>query len=211
MCFAVNTLAPWQLTQLLLPLLDRSARVVNVSSAAQAPVDLRALRGQQPLKDMEAYAQSNLALTQWSLQLTRTLGDEGPAIIAVNPGSLLASKMVNEGFGVAGSDLGIGAGILVRAELSDENPSLGAVIRQRQGPLRLAPPRCPEPGDNGGHSHGHRGGSGGAGPLRVGGYWGVHPFIGLAARCSQVPYSGHPFCLRMTSNLSAPIWPDAIS
>ena len=41
-------------------------------------------------------------------------------MIAVNPGSLLASKMVREGFGVAGSDLGIGADILTRAALTDE-------------------------------------------------------------------------------------------
>lgn len=32
---------------------------------------------------------------------------------------LLASKMVNEGFGVAGNDIGIGADILTRAALSD--------------------------------------------------------------------------------------------
>ena len=41
-------------------------------------------------------------------------------MIAVNPGSLLASKMVHEGYGVAGKDLGIGADILTRAALSDE-------------------------------------------------------------------------------------------
>ena len=41
-------------------------------------------------------------------------------IVAVNPGSLLASKMVQEGFGVAGGDIGIGADILVRAALSEE-------------------------------------------------------------------------------------------
>jgi hypothetical protein len=45
---------------------------------------------------------------------------DGPAFIAVNPGSLLASKMVKEGFGVAGNDLSIGADILGRAALSDE-------------------------------------------------------------------------------------------
>ena len=41
-------------------------------------------------------------------------------VVAVNPGSLLASKMVQEGFGVAGNDLRIGADILVRAALSSE-------------------------------------------------------------------------------------------
>ena len=36
----------------------------------------------------------------------------------MNPGSLLASKMVKEGFGIEGKDLNIGADILVRAALS---------------------------------------------------------------------------------------------
>lgn len=40
--------------------------------------------------------------------------------MAVNPGSLLASKMVKEGFGVAGNDLSIGADILKRTALSNE-------------------------------------------------------------------------------------------
>jgi hypothetical protein len=41
-------------------------------------------------------------------------------VVAVNPGSLLASKMVREGFGMAGKDINIGADILLRAALSDE-------------------------------------------------------------------------------------------
>lgn len=40
--------------------------------------------------------------------------------VAVNPGSLLATNMVREGLGVAGSDVGIGADILCRAALSQE-------------------------------------------------------------------------------------------
>jgi hypothetical protein len=48
------------------------------------------------------------------------LADDGPTIIAVNPGSLLGSKMVKEAFGVAGGDLRIGAEILCRAALADE-------------------------------------------------------------------------------------------
>ena len=46
--------------------------------------------------------------------------DHAPIVVAVNPGSLLASKMVKEGFGVPGSDIGIGADILTRAAISDE-------------------------------------------------------------------------------------------
>ena len=45
---------------------------------------------------------------------------QGPVFVAVNPGSLLASKMVREGFGVGGNDLAIGADILHRAALSED-------------------------------------------------------------------------------------------
>lgn len=117
--FAVNLLAPYLLTRELLPLMDVSSRVVNLSSAAQAPVNLNALEGKARLSPMDAYAQSKLALTMWTRFLAGELGAEGPVIVAVNPGSLLASKMVKEGFGVAGNDLGIGVDILLRAALSD--------------------------------------------------------------------------------------------
>ncbi|MEM7508582.1 MAG: SDR family NAD(P)-dependent oxidoreductase [Pseudomonadota bacterium] len=119
--FAVNTLAPYLLTRRLLPLMGIDGRVINVSSAAQAPVDPAALAGQKTgLADMAAYSQSKLAITAWSFHMARELGTGGPAIIAVNPGSLLASKMVKEGFGIAGNDLAIGAKILVRAALDPD-------------------------------------------------------------------------------------------
>ncbi len=118
--FAVNTIAPYVLTRRLLPLLGPTGRVVNVSSAAQSPVDGKALAGHGRLPDGAAYAQSKLALTMWSHSLALTLKDNGPAIIAVNPGSMLGSKMVKVAFGVAGGDIGIGADLLSRAALDDE-------------------------------------------------------------------------------------------
>jgi len=118
--FAVNTIAPYLLTKRLLPLLGTSGRVINLSSAAQAPVDSEALVGRGRLPDGAAYAQSKLALTMWSRSMAFALKDEGPAIIAVNPKSFLGSKMVKQAYGVAGSDLRIGAEILCRAALSDE-------------------------------------------------------------------------------------------
>ena len=117
--FVVNTLAPHLLAQRLLPIIPKDGRVVNLSSAAQAPVDVEALRGRHALDHMAAYAQSKLAITIWTQEMASAHPD-GPAFIAVNPGSLLASKMVKEGFGVAGNDLSIGADILGRAALSDE-------------------------------------------------------------------------------------------
>jgi len=118
--FVVNTIAPYLLTQKLAPLLDKQGRVINLSSAAQAPVDINALGDASRLSDDQAYAQSKLALTMWSRYVAQTQGDQGPSIIAVNPASFLGSKMVKEAYGSSGKDLQIGVDILVRAALSEE-------------------------------------------------------------------------------------------
>ena len=119
--FAVNAIAPYLITQRLLPLIGASGRVINLSSAAQSPVNLDALTGRVRLSDeLEAYAQSKLAITTWSRAMALSSKGDSAAIIAVNPGSLLGTKMVKEGFGMAGNDIRIGAEILIRAALSDE-------------------------------------------------------------------------------------------
>lgn len=119
--FVVNTLAPYLLTQKLLPLMDVSGRVINLSSAAQSPVNPEALSGKVSLSDeFEAYAQSKLAITMWSRYMALAHKDTGPTFIAVNPGSLLATRMVKEGFGMEGKDIGIGADILFRLAVADE-------------------------------------------------------------------------------------------
>ncbi|MCO4747152.1 MAG: SDR family NAD(P)-dependent oxidoreductase [Proteobacteria bacterium] len=123
--FVVNTLAPVLLTRRLLPSLGSSGRVINLSSAAQNPVDLQALLGQRRLSDFEAYGQSKLAITAWSRHLAERLGAGGPTVISVNPGSMLGSKMVRQGFGVAGRDIGIGADILVRLAVGDADGATG--------------------------------------------------------------------------------------
>lgn len=126
--FVVNTLAPYILTKklgvILTPFDGRKARVVNLSSAAQAPVNNQAITAtelsQPMLSDMEAYAQSKLAITMWTKALAQQSAQQenAPIYMAVNPGSLLASKMVKEGFGVPGSDLSIGANILCEMALN---------------------------------------------------------------------------------------------
>ena len=119
--FAANAIAPYLLAKRLIPKVNLLGRVINLSSAAaQSPVALRALSGKIRLPDMEAYAQSKLALTMWSRHVARVLGAGGPAIMAVNPGSMLGTKMVKEGFGVAGGDVLIGADVLTRMALADE-------------------------------------------------------------------------------------------
>lgn len=117
--FVVNTISPYLLTKSLLPLFAASGRVINLSSAAQSSVNIDALTGSIGLSDsMAAYSQSKLALTMWSYALASVI-KAGPSIITINPGSMLASKMVQESFGVVGNDIKIGAEILDKAALDN--------------------------------------------------------------------------------------------
>ena len=62
------------------------------------PIDMKAMTGHTPLSESMAYAQSKLAITMWSAHMAAALPD-GPAVIAVNPASLLGTKMVKEAYG----------------------------------------------------------------------------------------------------------------
>lgn len=119
--FVVNTIAPYLLTKKLLPLLGAGSRIINLSSAAQATVEIDALLGLSKLDDYGAYAQSKLAIIMWSRHMAEVFDSKSPIIIAVNPGSLLASKMVREGFGQEGRDINIGVDILVSLSLDEKH------------------------------------------------------------------------------------------
>jgi NAD(P)-dependent dehydrogenase (short-subunit alcohol dehydrogenase family) len=78
--FMVNTIAPYVLTKRLLPLVGSGGRIINLSSAAQAPVDIGALKGGVKMGDMDAYAQSKLAnAMQMQLILQRSAPSCGPS------------------------------------------------------------------------------------------------------------------------------------
>jgi len=118
--FAVNYFAPYVLTNGLKPLLKKSnsPRIINLSSAAQANVTLEALFGKEIHTAQEAYAQSKLALTMWSF----AFAEANPEImtIAVNPGSLLNTKMANEAYGQHWSPATKGSDILYDLAVSEE-------------------------------------------------------------------------------------------
>ncbi len=118
--FRVNYLAPFLLTNELIPLLVQgsSSRIINLSSAAQAPISLEALTGHEELMVQESYAQSKLALTMWSFYLAEKL--KNISVLAVNPGSLLNTRMVQEAYGTHWSSADKGADILVELAVSEE-------------------------------------------------------------------------------------------
>ncbi|WP_299104014.1 SDR family NAD(P)-dependent oxidoreductase [uncultured Tenacibaculum sp.] len=108
----VNYFAPYILTNELLPILEdaETSRVINLSSAAQAPVNIEVVKGAEVLNVNSAYAQSKLALTMWTFDLANRV--KNTTAIAVNPGSLLNTRMVQEAFGQHWSSADKGATIL---------------------------------------------------------------------------------------------------
>jgi NAD(P)-dependent dehydrogenase (short-subunit alcohol dehydrogenase family) len=99
--FAVNYLAPFLLTYLLLPQLHQSApaRIVNVSSVGQSPIDFDDVMLEQQYAGMQAYRQSKLALIMFTFELAGQLPPEEITVNSLHPGSLLDTKMVRESFG----------------------------------------------------------------------------------------------------------------
>jgi NAD(P)-dependent dehydrogenase (short-subunit alcohol dehydrogenase family) len=94
--FAVNYLAPFLLTRLLLPTLVESApaRIVNVSSAGQAPIDFDDVMLERGYDGLRAYRQSKLGLVMLTLDLAADLGDSGVTANCLHPGTYMPTKMV---------------------------------------------------------------------------------------------------------------------
>jgi NAD(P)-dependent dehydrogenase (short-subunit alcohol dehydrogenase family) len=88
--FALNHLAPFLLTSLLLDRLIASApaRVVTVSSNAQAmgKIDFDDLMGEQKYSGSRAYNQSKLANVMFTYELARRLDGTGVTATALHPG-----------------------------------------------------------------------------------------------------------------------------
>ena len=119
--FIVNTVAPYLLSQKLLKTIPNGGRIINLSSAAQAPIDLNAFMNKIIFNDqMAAYAQTKLGILSWSIYLADKLKEKQITVIPVNPASLLATKMVREGFNTAGSDINIGSDVLLKLALEPE-------------------------------------------------------------------------------------------
>jgi NAD(P)-dependent dehydrogenase (short-subunit alcohol dehydrogenase family) len=94
--FAVNYLASFLLTHLLEPLLVQSApaRIVNVSSAGQAPIDFDDVMLERAYSGVQAYTQSKLALVMLAFDLAEELRDRGVTANALHPGTFMPTKMV---------------------------------------------------------------------------------------------------------------------
>ena len=90
MTFAVNYLAPFLLTNLLLDVLGRSApaRIIQVSSSVErrARLEMHDLQFQHRYSFLRAYGQSKLALLLFTYELARQLQGTGVTVNAMDPG-----------------------------------------------------------------------------------------------------------------------------
>jgi NAD(P)-dependent dehydrogenase (short-subunit alcohol dehydrogenase family) len=113
---------PGQVTNLLLPrLLDSlPARIVNVASAGQSPVDFEDPLLVRDYDAMKAYSQSKLAQIMFTFELAERLPDEEVTVNALHPASLMDTKMVKETFGHSMSTIEEGAEATVRLTASPE-------------------------------------------------------------------------------------------
>jgi NAD(P)-dependent dehydrogenase (short-subunit alcohol dehydrogenase family) len=96
--FAVNYLAPYTLTERLISLLRASApaRIVNVASVGQVPLDFDNIMLGLGYSGVNAYRQSKLAMVAWTFDLAERLTGTGVTANALHPASLMPTKMVLE-------------------------------------------------------------------------------------------------------------------
>jgi NAD(P)-dependent dehydrogenase (short-subunit alcohol dehydrogenase family) len=94
--FAVNYLAGYHLTRRLLPLLEASApaRVVNVASAGQAPIDFDDPMIDHGYAGVLAYRRSKLAQVMFTFDLAEELRAARVTVNALHPATFMDTSMV---------------------------------------------------------------------------------------------------------------------
>lgn len=127
MTFAVNHLAPFLLTHLLLPQLKKSeqGRIVTVSSIAHSRgrIDFNDLTAAGYYHGYTAYAASKLANVLFAYEMARRIQGSSMTSNVLHPG-VIATKLLRTGFGGGGGPLEEGAATSVRLAL---DPALAAV------------------------------------------------------------------------------------
>jgi NAD(P)-dependent dehydrogenase (short-subunit alcohol dehydrogenase family) len=138
--FAVNHLAPFLLTGLLLEPLRaaRAARVVNVSSMAHeaAHLDFDNLQGERRFDGFGAYALSKLANVLFTLELAERLQATAITANCLHPG-VVTTKLLTRGFGITGIPVERGSRIVTHLAL---DPGLEGVTGNYFMECRPAPP-----------------------------------------------------------------------
>ena len=119
--FAVNYLAGFLLTRLLLPLTRAStpARIVNVASLGQHPIDFDDVMLTRGYDGSRAYAQSKLAQIMFTFDLARELDGTGVTVNCLHPATYMDTTMVRAGGITPISTVAEGADAILNLAISD--------------------------------------------------------------------------------------------
>jgi NAD(P)-dependent dehydrogenase (short-subunit alcohol dehydrogenase family) len=101
LAFAVNYLAHFLLTYRLLPLLEASApaRIVNVSSLGQTPLDFTDIMMERSYNPGDAYRRSKLAQIMFTIDLAAELDATKVTVNSLHPArSMNTARVINGGF-----------------------------------------------------------------------------------------------------------------
>ncbi len=95
MHFAVNYLAHYLLTKRLLPLIVASApaRIINVSSGSQEPIDFDDVMMTKGFNGERGYAQSKLAQVMMTIDMAPALEKQGVLTYSLHPATTMATTM----------------------------------------------------------------------------------------------------------------------
>ena len=96
--FAVNYLAPFLLTNLLIPCLRRGSpsKVLNVASLGQETIDFEDVMLTKSYSGVRAYRQSKTALVMFTFDLAERLKEDGIAVNSIHPATYMDTNMVRE-------------------------------------------------------------------------------------------------------------------
>jgi NAD(P)-dependent dehydrogenase (short-subunit alcohol dehydrogenase family) len=120
--FAVNHLAGFLLTYLLLPAIINAApaRIVNVSSLGQQPIDFSDVMLERDYEGGRAYRQSKLAQILFTIDLARELADKNVTVNSLHPATFMDTNMVRLNGVQPISTVDQGADAVIKLVASDE-------------------------------------------------------------------------------------------
>lgn len=119
--FMINYLSHFYLTYLLFPLLkNKGTRIINVSSMAHSSdLDFDNLQGEKGYNGYTAYSYSKLMNILFTFELAERVNKYNITSNCLHPG-VINTKLLNEGWGMGGSSVEIGAQTSVFLAASDE-------------------------------------------------------------------------------------------
>jgi NAD(P)-dependent dehydrogenase (short-subunit alcohol dehydrogenase family) len=120
--FAVNYLAGFLLTRLLLPLIRKSTqgRIINVASGGQQPIDFSDVMLTHGYNGTRAYCQSKLAQIMFTIDLARELEGSGIIVNCLHPATYMDTTMVRQAGVTPWSTVEQGAEAILNLAVSPE-------------------------------------------------------------------------------------------